>query len=289
MSSDGIDTTVYQSQLYRIRSDLIKAEGDYLFLNNIMFPEGNDWKALNYSKIQLRSVEVEVKPYYNFATMSASGAGKISGDFPIYVNFYTGNTVAETVPMDFSQIILSGKYVKGSATTGVKAEFGSQYFKTVLAQKPQSEEDLTKANIATKMNDTTTIDDFNLDSDKVILQKGRVVVCVRQSDFHVPKENFLSAPNSSKEEGSGSGSTAGAILKHLKAKVGEEVQEVEPKVKKSRKGGNPGGSGSDPKPETDSEYLYPEDPIVEGEKQSLILDYSFWLICKYNITYWRNK
>ncbi len=278
MSEEGIDTTIYQTQLYRVRSDLIKAEGDYLFINNMMFPEGEDWKALNYSKIQLRSVEAEVKPYYNFATMSGSGAGKISGDFPIYVNFYTGNTVAETIPMDFSKIILAGKYVKGSSTTGVKAEFGSQYFKTVLATKPQSEDDLSKANIASKMNDTTTIDDFNCESDKVILQKGRVVVCIRQSDFHVPKTNFLDAPNSSKEEGSGS--SAGAILRHLKTKVGEIVPEPEGK-KKSRKGGNP-----NPVDPTEG-YLYPEDPVTEGDKQSLILDYAFWLICKYNITYWR--
>lgn len=282
MTTEGIDTTIYQSQLYRVRANLINSEGDFLFINNIMFPEGEDWKALNYSKIQLRSVEVEVKPYYNFATMSASGAGKISGDFPIYVNFYTGNTVAEKVPMDFSKIILAGKYVKGSATTGVKGEFGSQYFKTVLDKKPTTEEDLTKANVDLKDNDTTSIDDFNMESEKVILQKGRVVVCIRQSDFHVPKENFLDKPNSSKDEETGS-ANAGAILRHLRAKAGEPV--VEEGRKKGKKGGNPITPVDG--------YLYPEDPIEEGEgtakTQSLVLDYTFWLICKYNITYWRKQ
>lgn len=285
MSTEGIDTTIYQSQLYRIRSDIIKAEGDYIFINNMLFPDGEDWLALNYSKIQLRSVEVEIKPYYNFATMAASGAGKVSGDFPVYVNFYTGNTVNESIPMDFSKIILSGKYVRGSATSGVKAEFGSQYYKTTLINKPQNEDDLTKANIAGKMNDTTTIDDFNCESDRVILQKGRVVVCIRQSDFHVPKENFLDAPNSNKDQGSSSGSSASSILRHLKSKVGESVAEEEPKGKKGRKNPNP-----QPTP-TVNDYLYPEDPIIVGEgssaSQSLILDYTFWLICKYNITYWR--
>ena len=280
MSSDGIETSIYQTHLFRLRSDIMKAEGDYLFIENLTFPDGEDWKALNANKIQLIDAVVEVKPYYNFATMAANGKGQISGDFPVYMNFYTGNTVAEEIPMNFSKIILSGKYVRGSATTGVKATYGPEYFKTVLATAPQTESDLAKANIANKENASQTIDDYLMESDKIVLQKGRVVICIRQSDFHVPKENLLTAPNS--VEGADSG-TAGSILRHLKCKAGKPIEEEDlSKGKKGRKGGNPN---------TTNDYLYPEDPVVIGEgssaEKSLILDYPFWVTTKYTFKYWR--
>ena len=282
MSGERVRGVIYQSELCRLRSDIMKAEGDYLFVQNLTFPDGDDWKALNAAQIDMISAEVEVKPYYNFATMAANGKGQVSGDFPVYVNFYTGNTVGEKVPMNFSKIILSGKYAKGSATTGVKANFGPEYFKTVFKQTPTKEDEVTKSNIANKENSTGSIDDFVAQSDSIVLQKGRVVVCVRQADFHVAPENFLSAPNS-EIDGGDSGSTAGAILKHLRGKAGKAVEE-EPRGKKGRKNPNPTPSTND--------YLYPEDPVIIGEgasaEKSLIIDYPFWVIIKYTFDYIRS-
>lgn len=269
----SITTTVYQNNLYRVNADLLKAEGDFIFIDNLLFPNGPDWEGLNIEKFDIDNVEVEVKPYYNFATMAAQGAGKISGDFPIYVNFYSGNTVGDSVEMDFSKFILSGKYVKGSATTGVKAEFGGRYYKTVLSTAPESVSDITKQNIANKENATNTIDDYSAASDKTVLQKGRVVVCIRTSDFKVPEENYLTAPNSSKKPAGDSSSTA--ILRHLKGKCQVEQQ---PEIEGRKKG------KKTPAPVTQD--IFCEDSSSDGK---LVLDYAFWVLSKYTITYTRKN
>lgn len=289
--SEGIAATIYQTELYRIRSEVIDAKKDFIFNVPIVFPEGEDWKALNYEKIQIDDVEIEVKPYHNFSTMAGSGQGKISGDFPVYMTFYTGNTAGEETVMNFSKLLLTGRPARGTATTGVKVKYGAQYFKTVLSKVPETEGEI-KSSIVNKTNDTNTIDDFNMESENVILQKGRVVVCVRHEDLMIKAKNLLTEGNSVSdgEQGNGNGNGASAILRHIKEKAGVKETVVEVKEKKrSRKNPKP----DEPTDDQDElkDYLYPEDPITIGEgadaKKSLILDYPFWITATFHIHYWR--
>ena len=291
MSSTPNHVIIRQTKTYRIRANianLTKEEaenGEFLFNIPVTFPEGPDWESLNAEKIQITSCNVEVKPYYNFTTMAGAGMGKVSGDFPIYLDFFTGNTVGEDDGTDMSKYILSGKYARGSATTGVKATYGSQYFKTILVDVPESEGDVTKGNISNKENATETIDDVCLENPRIILQKGRVVLSIRKADFMIlDKACYLT------EQDASTGSSR-AIFSHLRRKVGfpQQKQKEEPKMKKAKKiSQNP---PVDPQP-TEFEGKLIEDPIVVDDgngasHKELYIDLPFWLHFDIDVDYWR--
>lgn len=278
---------IVQTKAYRIRANIIDETQDFIFVAPLVFPEGPDWESLNAETIQLNSVEIELKPYYNFATMAANGMGKISGDYPIYGNFFVGNTAGEDDGKVFSKYILSGKYARGSATTGVKATYGSTYYKTVFAKTPEEGTTNLGDEIVNKENSTTTIDDTMLESSKIVLQKGRVVICLRKKDFVIDEECLLTKGNEA-EDSHGSGKT---IIKYLKAKKGFKQptsgKEVPMKVKKSKKSGNPGGDDTKP----DMPLGYVEDPVwnEKTNQWELILDFPFWLVATYDISYSRKS
>lgn len=292
MSGAPLKAKLIQTKLRRFRANVVGATKDFLYVVPVLFPEGPDWQSLNATKIELEDVEVEMKPYYNFATLSGSDKGVVSGDYPVYMNFYTGNTAGETESRDMSKYILAGNYVLGSATTGVKARYGGKYYKTIFS-KEVSKEDLEqwKEYIANKDNDSNTIDDYNLESGKILLQKGRVVICIRKDDFMLNADEVITEENPTGEEGTGSTGN-GAILRHLAQKRGvKEVQEEAPR-KKGRKvaSGNPGSQNPPPQPVDDKVYC--EDPIVidDGDGKShkeLIIDLPFWIITTLHIKYWR--
>lgn len=295
MSSDkGIQTVIYQNSTWTINANLIGNYDDFMIVEDLTFPEGEDWKALNAEKIQIDSVDVDVKTGYNFTTPVSVNQGYITKDFPVYMNFYMGNTATETKQMSWGKYNLAGKSAKGSATTGVKSSYGSQYYKTVLSKAPESGDVIAEL-VANKVNLAGTIDDFNLESEKIILQKGRVVIFIRMADLVIDKDRYLIKGNSPVEGGNGSGSGEGSdqgaarsrlLVKYLRDKAGEKEQQVESK-KESRKGKrNP-----PPQPEPvvdDRQFIEKPIELEDGSKQ-LILDITFFIGVTFHITYWRKN
>lgn len=293
MSGSPLAAKIVQSKFRRFRANLVGATKDFMYVVPVLFPEGSDWDSLNASKIQLEEVEVEMKPYYNFCTLAGSGKGVVSGDYPVYMNFYTGNTALELESYDMSKYILSGKYVVGSATTGVKARYGSLYYKTVIDKEPSADttQEELKSSIVTKENSDNTIDNFLMENGKFILQKGRVVICLRKSDFIMDTDEVVTEENPTGE----AGKPNGAILRHLRSKMhqpeapAKEAKEA-PK-KRTRKQTPP--TPPQPQPVVDP-ITYCEEPIVidDGDGKSheeLIIDLPFWIITTFHIKYWRNS
>ena len=300
-TEQGIKTVVYQNSSWTINANLIGNYDDFMIVEDLTFPEGPDWKDLNAEKIEISSVDVDVKTGYNFTTPVSINQGYITKDFPVYMNFYMGNTATETKQMSWGKYNLAGKSAKGSATTGVKSSYGSQYYKTVLSKKPETGEVITEL-VANKVNLSGTIDDFNLESEKIILQKGRVVIFIRMADLVVDKDRYLIKGNSPVEGGEGSGSGSGEsgegsgestaarsrlLVKYLREKSGEKEQPVEAK-KESRK-----GKRSQPTPEPTpvaDERQFIEKPVeLEDGSKSLILDITFFIGVTFHITYWRKN
>lgn len=293
MSGAPLSAKIVQSKFRRFRANVVGATKDFMYVVPVLFPEGSDWDSLNASKIQLEEVEVEMKPYYNFCTLAGSGKGVVSGDYPVYMNFYTGNTALELETFDMSKYILSGKYVVGSATTGVKARYGSLYYKTVIDKEPTADttQDELKSSIVTKENSDNTIDNFLMENGKFILQKGRVVICLRKSDFIMDTDEVVTEENPTGE----AGKPNGAILRHLRSKMhqpeapAKEAKEA-PK-KRTRKQTPP--TPPQPTPVVDP-ITYCEEPIVveDGDgktHEELIIDLPFWIITTFHIKYWRNS
>ena len=293
MSGAPLAAKIVQSKFRRFRANVVGATKDFMYVVPVLFPEGSDWDSLNASKIQLEEVEVEMKPYYNFCTLAGSGKGVVSGDYPVYMNFYTGNTALELESYDMSKYILSGKYVVGSATTGVKARYGSLYYKTVIDKEPSADttQEELKSSIVTKENSDNTIDNFLMENGKFILQKGRVVICLRKSDFIMDTDEVVTEENPTGE----AGKPNGAILRHLRSKMhqpeapAKEAKEA-PK-KRTRKQTPP--QPPQPTPVVDPN-TYCEEPIVveDGDgktHEELIIDLPFWIITTFQIKYWRNS
>lgn len=293
MSGAPLSAKIVQSKFRRFRANVVGATKDFMYVVPVLFPEGSDWDSLNASKIQLEEVEVEMKPYYNFCTLAGSGKGVVSGDYPVYMNFYTGNTALELESYDMSKYILSGKYVVGSATTGVKARYGSLYYKTVIDKEPTADttQDELKSSIVTKENSDNTIDNFLMENGKFILQKGRVVICLRKSDFIMDTDEVVTEENPTGE----AGKPNGAILRHLRSKMhqpeapAKEAKEA-PK-KRTRKQTPP--TPPQPTPVVDPN-TYCEEPIVveDGDgktHEELIIDLPFWIITTFHIKYWRSS
>lgn len=281
--------TIVQTKFRRFRANVVGATKDFLYVIPILFPEGPDWDSLNASKIDIKEVEVQMKPYYNFATLAGAEKGIVSGDYPVYMNFYTGNTAGEPELKDFSKYILSGKYVMGSATTGVKARYGSLHYKTVLSETVEDKESTDLSGIiANKENTDRTIDDFNLASKKIILQKGRVVICIRKDDFMLKTDEVVT-----EEHPDGSGNEA--IRRHLLSKGKPVEKKVEKEIPRKKARKHPGPNPDpDPEPEpVDDGITYCEEPVVidDGDGKShreLLIDLPFWLITTFYIEYWRN-
>ena len=291
MSSDkGIQTVIYQNSTWTIDANLIGNYDDFMIVEDLTFPEGPDWKALNAEKIEISSVDVDVKTGYNFTTPTAINQGYITKDFPVYMNFYMGNTATETKQMSWGKYNLAGKSAKGSATTGVKSSYGSQYYKTVLTKAPETGEVISEL-VANKVNLAGTIDDFNLESEKIILQKGRVVIFVRMADLVVNKDRYLTKGNSAADgSGSSDGSDQGAargrlLVKYLREKGGEKYEEKEEK-RETRKGKrNP--PQPQPQPVVDDRQFIENPIVLEDGNKSLILNVTFFIGVTFHITYWR--
>lgn len=295
MSGTPLEAKIIQTKFRRIRANVVGATKDFMYVIPILFPEGPDWESLHAAKVQIEEVEVEMKPYYNFSTLAGSGKGVVSGDFPVYMNFYTGNTAGEDESRDMSKYILAGKYVMGSATTGVKARYGALYYKTILAEGVDSKDEAAIENLKNKIrnkeNADKTIDDFLLFADNVLLQKGRVVVCLRKDDFMLKSDEVVTETNPDGSNGNGNN---GAILRHL---IGKSKKPVTPVVetkeaprKRTRK--NPGPEPQpDPDPVLPEGITYCEDPILveedDGKHWELMIDLPFWIITTLHIKYWR--
>lgn len=270
--------TFIQIKLFRIKADITKCTKDFLFDIPLIIGEGSDWKAAKISKLKINSVEMAVKPAYNFCTQASSEMGKVSVDFPVRLAFYSGNTVGEKEPETFSEYMLDSKVELGTATTGVKARFGSQIFRTLLTKDVISDDDVINVgDILQKEQSQGWTDNFSLTNNKVVLQKGRIVVCVKLEDLIVDKENLRTED----ESGNGNGSARRVIRAILGKSIKEEVKEEKKAVKGARRQPAP-----EPQPQPVEQKIYCDNLAQDG---TLMLDYPFYITQIYDVTYMRTS
>lgn len=305
----GIPTVIYQTSAWRFRANLIEQTNDFVAVEQVFFGTDYDWTALKAEKLQIDRVDIEVKPAYNFANMAAYGQGVVTSDFPVYMNFFMTNTAGEKDLIKNWAEYLSGKTAMGYATTGVKSTFNGNYFKTVFDVKSLAED---KTEISQKETiQKSTVDNWSLQGKNIVLQKGRIVVYVKLSDFKLAEGHCLTKGNAplpgekspdSGSDGSDQGATRHDLLKYLRKKGGlPEPEEPESTVVKGRKEtGRKAKRTQNPNPEPEPTPDTPaqpttkfvegwiEDVAVDAEgKQSLILDYVFWVKSIFSIKYWR--
>lgn len=184
MATSYITQTIYQSDYRIIDADLMTVnDGDFVFYVPLVIDGKGDWASLNCEKLYIDGLDVEVKPDFNLAIQPEEELGRVNTDFPIYINYYTGNTAGENDPVAWSDCILAGKYSDATATSSMKASYGNLVYKTILEAAPGEGQEITVQDIRDKQNTTSTQDGFNLESSKVILQKGRVGICIKTKDF----------------------------------------------------------------------------------------------------------
>lgn len=269
--------TFIQTELYKIKADITKATKDFLVDIPLIIGQGEDWKAAQISKFIINDVDISVKPAYNFCTMASSEMGKVSVDFPLRLAFYSGNTVAEGQLASYSDYALDSRVELGSATTGVKAHYGGNIFKTLFFSEVS--EDIASSDIMQKDQIKGWVDDFTLENPRAVLQKGRVVVCVRLADLKVDKDHLIVGEDSN-------GATRRVIRAILNRK---KMFGKEEPAKEEKKAVRKGRQQPAPEPEPEPTPDVPEadkycDSLVDGK---LMLDYPFYVTQVYDVTYQR--
>lgn len=273
--------TFIQTELYKVKVDITKNTKDVLVDIPLIIGQGDDWKAANISKFKIDDVDISVKPGYNFCTQASSEMGKVSIDFPMRLAFYSGNTVGEGQLPSYSDYALDSKVELGYATTGVKAHFGGNIFKTLLFEEvPESSENLEKTDVMQKDQIKGWVDDFTLENPRAVMQKGRVVVCIKLTDLKVDKDHLITG-----EDSTGAARRIIRAILNRKKMFGKEepVKEEKKAVRKGRQQPPP-----TPEPEPTPEPV-PEadkycDSLVDGK---LFLEYLFYVCQIYNVTYQR--
>lgn len=266
--------TFIQTELFKIKADVTKCTKDFLIDIPLIIGQGDDWKAANISKFVINDVDIAVKPAYNFCTQASSEMGKVSVDFPVRLAFYSGNTVAEPQLGSYSDYSLDSRVELGSATTGVKAHYGGNIFKTLLYDEiPESTDELKKSDVMQKDQIKGWVDNFTLENPRAVMQKGRVVVCVKLSDLKVDKDHLITGDDTT-------GATRRIIRAILNRKRMFGAQEEKKVQKKGRQQISQPAPEPTPVPESDG-YC---DNLVDGK---LMIDYPFYVTQIYDVTYQR--
>ena len=275
--------TFIQTELYRIKADITKATKDFLIDIPLILGQGEDWKAANISKFVVEDVDIAVKPAYNFCTQASSEMGKVSVDFPLRLAFYSGNTVAEGQLASYSEYALDSRVELGSATTGVKAHYQGKVFKTLLYSEIEPSDTLDTSDIMQKDQINGWVDNFTLENPRAVLQKGRVIVCVRLDDLRLDKEHLITGDDSN-------GATRRVIRAILNKKkmFAKPVKQEEKKVVSKKAGRQQ--PPPQPEPQPDPDEVPEEDKYcdnINSETKSLMLDFPFYVTQVYKVTYQR--
>ena len=267
--------TLISRKMYRIVGDITK-ENKLLVIIPLVIPEGPDWEWLDAEKFSISRITVRLDPYYTESSLTnrTIGNGVISGQIPLYVQFFNGNTYKENQPIDMSQIIYDGRYATGYSTSSFKITYDGKVFKTMVNEAGE----VTNKEVVID----EAIDASLLENAKVNLQIGHVAVSVRPEDFKV---NFNSVNNSSNEY----------MRKHMLSKEQREIKEDHIEVKKSKKRNPPNPDTPDQPDDTNQDNpdadiapitsIYPE-PL--SSKGSLMVDVTGWVTAEYDIVYTRN-
>lgn len=176
MSSEISQATLFQTQFVMIESDVLSEAKDEVVSLPLIIPNGPDWDYLKPEQLRIDYADVMITPYYDQATMVNQTAGKgiVTGNFPIYMTVYAGNTMFEEEPTEISQMIYNGVYITGSQNSTTKVELKGTIFKTIGAEGDvlDKEAQLHK-----------WFDASQLINKKVKLQLGRVAIGIRKDDF----------------------------------------------------------------------------------------------------------
>ena len=257
ISANDCETTILQSKLVRIHSDVLSDAKDDIVVLPITIPDGPDWEYLKAEKILIDFADVMITPYYEETSMSnrtAYDKGMVTGNFPVYVNVYSGNTLGEEKDKEeaksMNQMIYTGVYMVGPQSNTSRIELRGTVHKTIFKDQ-EFKEYSDKEDIYHKW-----IDGSLLRNKETGLQLCRVALSIRKSDFKV-------AATSAKGE-----SSSQVFRRIRKEEIKAETKDK--KVVKPKKG--------------EEEVV---ETIDEPEAGSLIVDAPFYITTKVKLYYKR--
>lgn len=297
-AQNWISAKIFQSKPIELDVDVLKSDGVdgiYAIRIPLTLPDGPEWAKYNIAKSEIDGLDITVRPMTNVTVSGYDKEGYITDNIPVYLNFYTGNTVGEKEPASALDAIVAGVNARGSMNEGVSASFGDLIYKTTFKSVPTGAEgeNITSL-ILDKQNTRSSLDNFIMESSTTVLQKGVLTFYVKSSDLWVKPSEVITAetPQISARD---------ALLAHLERKAAifnptvEAVQEKveEPSRKRSRKAAatqtvQSGHGGDMPYKDTRVYINAPHQDSTTG-LWSLRLKKNFIVEQTYHIRYVRNN
>lgn len=244
-----------------LRYDLVQEKGDQVLNIPIVFPEGDDWQALmkNAARVNIMDVKVKVRPWDNMIIPNSTDAGYVSGDFPVYLVVYPGNTTKDDEGMTISTACINGDYASGTRTTAINGSFAKAVYRTLLDKD---------GDVVSKDKIITSIDCDIFKKDNNVYQSGKIVIGIKPEDFEIHE----------------SATSAGAIRQHLADKMrrygkGASAEQKEQPMRKGSKKNPP------PTPDYEGKAFVDEPVLGEDGKYHLYVKYPFWVETTTEVTY----
>lgn len=260
------EVTVCQTYPVRIECNVADSEDDReMVIVPLILGEGNDWDKIDPEMFKIKDVNISINPYYqNSMVVNQSIEGYVSGDYPVYVQAFSGNTYNEGDATKMNELIFTGTYLSAGSNSTIRTNFKSKnIYKTVI-----NSDDKTQAVNKEVISRGTVIDGSLLKNPNVVLQLGHIAMSIRKEDFQ-PK--YISGKNDS------TGTMLSSIEKRRKKIELLQEKEKEKHICKGKMQPKP-----EPEPEpSDNKYV---DSLVNGK---LICNYQAYIRAEITIEYTR--
>ncbi|EMD45264.1 Hypothetical protein EHI5A_180220 [Entamoeba histolytica KU27] len=134
--------TVCQTYSVRIECNVADSEDDReMVIVPLILGQGTDWDKINPEMFQIKDINITINSYYqNSMIVNQSIEWYISGDYPMYVQAFAGNTYNEGDATKMNELIFTGIYLsaKRKKKEGVEEKYNC---KGKMQHKPEPSED----------------------------------------------------------------------------------------------------------------------------------------------------
>ncbi|EAL43418.2 hypothetical protein CL6EHI_020890 [Entamoeba histolytica] len=127
--------TVCQTYSVRIECNVADSEDDReMVIVPLILGQGTDWDKINPEMFQIKDINITINSYYqNSMIVNQSIEWYISGDYPMYVQAFAGNTYNEGDATKMNELIFTGIYLSAKSNSTIRSNFKSKnIYKTVI-------------------------------------------------------------------------------------------------------------------------------------------------------------
>ncbi|GAB1219003.1 hypothetical protein ENUP19_0011G0029 [Entamoeba nuttalli] len=184
------EVTVCQTYPVRIECNVAESEDDReMVIVPLILGQGADWDKIDPEMFEIKDINITINPYYqNSMMVNQSIEGYVSGDYPVYVQAFSGNTYNEGDATKMNELIFTGTYLSAGSNSTIRSNFKSKnIYKTVI-----NTDDKTQAINKEVISRGTVIDGSLLKNPNVVLQLGHIALSIRKEDFQQRKNDSTS-------------------------------------------------------------------------------------------------